>query len=104
MVLEITCIDIKPGLESAFEESTREAFDILRRARGCLGIRLYRCIEQPSRYRLLVDWGTLENHTVDFQQSDDFLAWRALLGPFFEKIPDVEHARLAFDRLPRQAG
>lgn len=33
---------------------------------------LQRWVQLPSRYRLLIRWDTLENHTGDFRGSDDF--------------------------------
>jgi quinol monooxygenase YgiN len=91
MILEIAQIDIRPGMEGEFEARVSEAVPLLRRARGCISINLRRSIERPSRYRLLVEWETIENHIVDFQGSQDFKEWRRLLGPCFEQIPEVEH-------------
>ena len=41
--------------------------------------------------RLVVGWTTLEDHTVHFRGSDDFQAWRGLVGEFFAAPPQVEH-------------
>ena len=38
-----------------------------------------------------MQWGTLENHTVDFYGSDNWKAWRALVGHCFAGPPEVEH-------------
>jgi heme-degrading monooxygenase HmoA len=95
MILEIAQIDVKAGQEAAFEAGVAEAVPLFRRARGCLGMELQRSIELPRRYRLFVRWETLENHTVDFRGSEDFQAWRALVGPHFERPPEVEHTSVA---------
>lgn len=95
MILEIAQIDVKPGLEEAFEAGVREATALFERAKGCRGMELQRSIEKPQRYRLFVRWETLENHTVDFRGSADFQAWRALVGHCFERPPEVEHTTLA---------
>ena len=39
----------------------------------------------------MVQWDTLENHTVDFRGSSDFAEWRALVGSYFANPPEVEH-------------
>ena len=52
---------------------------------------LHKSIEKPSRYRLMAKWETLENHTVDFRGSEDFTAWRGLVGQYFAAPPEVEH-------------
>lgn len=95
MILEIAQIDVKPGLEAAFEGGVGKAAPIFKRAKGCRSMALQRSIEQPSRYRLFVEWQTLENHTVDFRGSADFQEWRKLVAHCFAAAPVVEHTKLA---------
>ena len=95
MVVEIAQIEIKPGLEAEFEAGVKKAVPIFQRARGCSGMELHRSVEKPQRYRLLVKWETVENHTVDFRGSEDFQAWRKLVGHCFASPPEVEHTREA---------
>ncbi len=83
MILEIAQIDVKAGLESEFEAGVKKAVPIFQRAKGCKGLELKRSVEKPRRYRLLVSWETLENHTVDFRGSPDFAEWRKLRRPLF---------------------
>ena len=93
MIFEIAQIDIKPDLEAAFEAGVAEAVPLFKRAKGCRGMNLQRSIEKPARYRLIVSWETLENHTVDFRGSEDFQAWRKLVGHCFAAPPEVEHTQ-----------
>src|SRR4051794_11382620 len=72
MILEIAQIEVKAGMEPAFEEGVTKAAPIFQRAKGCKGMELQRSLEQPARYRLFVRWQALENHTVDFRGSADF--------------------------------
>ena len=101
MILEIAQIDIKPGMESEFEANVGRAAPLFRRARGCRAMELQRSIEKPSRYRLMVEWNTVENHTVDFRASEDFKAWRALVGHCFESPPYVEHTQVCLEGFGR---
>ena len=91
MVLEIAQIDVKPGMEAEFEAGVKQAAPIFHRAKGCRHFELRRSIEKPSRYRLFVDWDTVDNHNVDFRGSPDFQEWRKLVGHCFAAPPDVEH-------------
>jgi quinol monooxygenase YgiN len=93
MILEIAQVDVKPGMEQEFEAGVGQAVPIFRRAKGCNGLELQRGIENPSRYRLIVKWETVENHTVDFRGSPDFQEWRKLVGHCFAQAPQVEHTR-----------
>jgi heme-degrading monooxygenase HmoA len=96
MVTEIAQIDVKPGSESRFEEGVKRAKPLFQRAKGCKGMELQRSIEQPRRYRLFLQWETLEAHTVDFRGSADFQEWRKLVGDCFESPPAVEHVQSSF--------
>ena len=91
MIREIAEIDVKPGLEAEFEANVAKAAPLFKRAKGCSGMELQRSIERPSRYRLVVQWETVENHTVDFRGSSDFQEWRKLVGHCFASPPAIEH-------------
>ena len=62
-------------MESEFEAGVGKARAIFGRARGFKALALHRSIEQPQLYRLVIEWETLENHTVDFYGKDDWKAW-----------------------------
>ena len=91
MILEIAQIDVKPGTENEFEAGVKKATPIFKRAKGCKSLTLQRSIEKPSRFRLFIQWETVENHTVDFRGSADFQEWRKLVGHCFASPPEVEH-------------
>ncbi len=91
MFTEIAQIEIKEGSNAAFEAGVAKAKPLFLRAKGCKGVTLQKSVEHPTRYRLYVLWETVENHMVDFRESDDFQAWRGLVGPHFATPPQVEH-------------
>ncbi|MFF0148435.1 heme-degrading monooxygenase HmoA [Amycolatopsis sulphurea] len=91
LVTEIAQIEVKAGQETSFERAVAEALPLIQRAQGCLGARLCRSVERPQRYRLMVDWETVEHHMVTFRESPDFARWRELAGPHFAATPEVEH-------------
>jgi quinol monooxygenase YgiN len=93
MFWEIAQIDVKTGEEAAFEAGVEQAVPLFRRAKGCHGMRLHRSVEIPTRYRLVVHWETMEDHTVHFRGSPDFQEWRRLVGPYFASMPAVEHTQ-----------
>jgi heme-degrading monooxygenase HmoA len=91
MITEIAQIDVKPGSEKDFEAAVAKAKAAFGRAKGFHGFELHKSIEKPQRYRLMVKWATLENHTVDFRGSENFTEWRGLVGQYFASPPEVEH-------------
>ncbi len=92
MILELADIRIHPGQNAAFEEAiARGLRDVIAQAKGFQGFKLNRGIESAERYVLQIFWTTLENHTIDFRQSEAFTQWRGIVGPFFAAAPVVEH-------------
>ena len=97
MILEIAQIDVKAGSEATFEANIARAAEIFRAAAGCCSFAVRRSIEKPQRYRLLIEWDTLEAHTRDFTGSDAWKAYRALVSDTFESPPQVEHTELTLN-------
>nr|MBA3276855.1 antibiotic biosynthesis monooxygenase [Chloroflexia bacterium] len=62
MILEVATLDVRSGQEAAFETAFREAQVIIAAMDGYQSHELQRCIENSSRYLLLVKWETLEDH------------------------------------------
>jgi heme-degrading monooxygenase HmoA len=93
MILEIAQIEIKPGQEAEFEAGAAKAAPLFKRAKGCRSFSLRRGVENPSRYRLMIEWDTVENHTKDFYGSADWQEWRKLVAHCFASPPAVEHIK-----------
>src|SRR5690242_12128618 len=91
MILEHPVLEVVAGQEGAFEEAFATAKGIISAADGFQSLRLCRCLEAPSRYLLLVEWATLEDHTDGFRGSDAYQQWRALLHHFYDPFPTVDH-------------
>jgi heme-degrading monooxygenase HmoA len=97
MVLELATIDIKQGTNSDFEKSLEIAQHVINQSKGYIGHQFHKCMEQDNRYVLLIRWQTLEDHTKGFRESELFTQWRALIGPFFETAPMVQHYEMKYE-------
>lgn len=96
MILEIADIRITPGKQDEFDAAIKHGLDtVASKAKGFIRAQVQKGIETPERYILMIEWETLENHTVDFRQGPLFPQWRAIVGPFFLAPPVVEHFSLA---------
>lgn len=91
MILEVAMLQIKPGQAACFEQAFAEAQQIISAMPGYVSHQLQRCLEVPDKYVLLVNWQTLEDHTVGFRQSAHYQQWRLLLHDFYQPFPLVEH-------------
>lgn len=90
MVLEVAIIDVTPGSEEGFVSAYAQAEHLVADTPGCRSLRMTRGVETPTRFVLLVEWDSVEDHQA-FRDSDRFPQWRALLGPHFAGPPQVEH-------------
>ena len=91
MIIELALLTIRPGSEPQFEAVFPAAIKVLAGSKGYLSHDLRRSMETPNRYALMVQWQTLEDHTVGFRGSPAYTQWRGHVGPFFESPPVVEH-------------
>ncbi|MEW8507188.1 MAG: antibiotic biosynthesis monooxygenase [Candidatus Thiodiazotropha sp.] len=90
-VLEMAKLDVTPGREAEFEVAFAQAVRLIASMPGYHGHALHRCVENPLRYLLLVGWGRLEDHTEGFRSSPEYQEWSALLHPYYDPFPVVEH-------------
>lgn len=91
MILEVAILDVKMGQEENFENAFEEAQRIISNIKGYISHSLQKCIENNSRYLLTVHWEVLEDHTVGFRESKEYLEWKKLLHHFYDPFPIVEH-------------
>lgn len=97
MVLEVAILDVKPGQETEFEMAFGAAQKIICSMPGYDSHQLQRSIEHTSRYILLVNWESIENHTIGFRGSEEYKEWCALLHHFYDPMPEVEHYNSIFN-------
>jgi len=91
MILEVAILNVRPGMAADFEAAFAQASSIISAMPGYVSHELQRCIEVPHRYILLVDWESLEAHTVGFRGSPQYQEWKRLLHHFYDPFPTVEH-------------
>jgi len=92
MVLEVALIDVQPGAEEAFEAAFHQVRHAVADSPGCRSMRMTRGVETPTRFVLLVEWDSIEDHEA-FRASHRFGLWRGAIGPHFAGQPRVEHFR-----------
>jgi heme-degrading monooxygenase HmoA len=91
VIVEHAVLQIRLGMSDEFRLAFREAEQIIRRMHGFRSLTLSRCIERPEVFLLLVEWDTIEDHTIGFRGSPDYQRWRQLLHRFYDPSPLVEH-------------
>jgi len=91
MILEVAILDVKSDKSKEFEDTFKEAQKIISSMNGYVSHNLQKCIENNNRYLLTVTWETLQDHTIGFRQSKEYLQWKKLLHHFYDPFPIVEH-------------
>lgn len=91
MILEVAILNVKNDLREDFENTFLKAQQIISKMKGYISHELKKCLEVPNRYILLVNWATLEDHTIGFRESNEYQEWKELLHHFYEPFPIVEH-------------
>ena len=95
MILEIADITIQAGKNAEFDEAIeRGVRQVISSAIGFRSFKIQKGIENPQRYLLMIEWETLENHTVDFRTSPAYTKWREIVSPYFAGPPVVGHFNL----------
>jgi heme-degrading monooxygenase HmoA len=97
VILEVAILNVKPTQEKEFEVAFEKAQKIISSINGYVSHQLQRCIEKNSQYILLVNWQTLEDHTVGFRKSKEYQEWRILLHHFYDPFPEVEHYQSVYN-------
>jgi heme-degrading monooxygenase HmoA len=91
VILEVAILDVIIDKETEFEDAFEKVQAIISSMKGYQSHQLQKCVENSSRYILLVNWDSLEDHTVGFRESSQYQEWRKLLHHFYEPFPEVEH-------------
>lgn len=91
MVTEIAVFNAVAGQEDALGQAIQRGIEVIRSHPDCIAVHVNRCIEQPGRYLLTVNWTSLEAHTVDFRGGPLFPQWRSHINGLFEPPAEVFH-------------
>jgi heme-degrading monooxygenase HmoA len=91
MVTEIARLTIKPGQEEAYQQAFASVEGILRAAKGYVDHSLEQCIEDPSRFVLIVHWETYADHVEHFRNSEPYMRFRGATAPYAAQPTEVLH-------------
>lgn len=64
----------------------------------CHGFDLCRCVEDPTRFILRIEWSSAEDHLRRFRGSEAFRAFFVHVKPFLQDIEEMRHYERLLDR------
>jgi heme-degrading monooxygenase HmoA len=97
MILEVAILIVKDGEQENFEKDFVIAGQYISSIDGYINHSLQKCLEQPNKYILLVNWKDLESHTIGFRQSKQYIEWKKLLHHYYDPFPTVEHYQMLIE-------
>lgn len=91
MVLVLASLLVHPGQQAAFEAAFEKAQRVIRDVAGYQSHELRRSLERDHHYALLIEWRTLEHHTLGFAKSSEFARWHELMQGHLIEPPQLEY-------------
>ena len=91
MVTEVATFQAIPGKEEAFAAGIQRGGEVIQLYPGCRSFSVQRCIEDPARFILIIQWDSLETHTEGFRASPLFAEYRSHISGLFLDKPVVHH-------------
>jgi heme-degrading monooxygenase HmoA len=91
VILEVAVLDVRPDEGENFRRDFAGAQGIISSMPGYIEHELQHCVEDTNRYILLVRWETLEDHTIGFRESPQYLEWKKILHHYYDPFPIVQH-------------
>jgi quinol monooxygenase YgiN len=91
-VIEIARVKARPDAGDAFERQVASALQVVAAAPGAGRCRVFRGIEDPQSFVLLIEWASVEAHTA-FRNSPALPRYRSFIGDLLTGTPDFGHYR-----------
>jgi heme-degrading monooxygenase HmoA len=91
MIVEYIRYKIAEGREDEFEDAYRRGGEVLDRSPNCERYEISRCVEEPDRYVVRIEWDSEEGHLSGFRGSPDFRVFLQAVGPFIDEVEEMRH-------------
>lgn len=91
MIIEYIRYRIPERQAAAFLQAYKQAQHALQASSHCLQYELSRCVEEPTRYMLRIEWDSVEGHLQGFRRSEQFRVFLEYVRPFVEQIEEMQH-------------
>lgn len=94
MVVEYIRYKIPSKDIQAFETDYGVAAEALEVSDHCGGYELSRCLDEPGRYVLRIEWDSVDGHMQGFRNSDAFRNFFSAIKPYVSQIEEMQHYEL----------
>jgi heme-degrading monooxygenase HmoA len=91
MIVEYIRYKIDPSRTEEFDEAYRRAGKLLDASPNCRHWETARCVDEPDKQIVRIEWDSIEGHLQGFRRSADFKPFLAATQPFFSDIEEMTH-------------
>lgn len=94
MIVEYIRYRLEPAQCEDFLAAYGRARAELDASAHCLGYELSRCVKEPERFMLRIEWDSPEGHLEGFRKSPGFQPFLAEIRPYIAQIEEMTHYAL----------
>jgi heme-degrading monooxygenase HmoA len=91
MIVEYIRYKIDPSRNDEFDEAYRRAGELLDASPHCQRWESARCVDEPDKQIVRIEWDSTEGHLQGFRKSEDFKAFLEATQPFYSSIEEMTH-------------
>ena len=91
MIVEYIRYQIDANRDADFDDAYRRAGALLDASPHCQRWEAARCVEEPDKHIVRIEWDSAEGHLQVFRKSPDFKPFLDATGPFFSNIQEMTH-------------
>jgi len=89
--LEVIRYDLPKRKIAGFETAYSKAAKYLKQSPHCLSYTVIHCVEQPNQFIIIIEWDSIEGHTVGFSKSNLLGKFLSHLKPYLKHIVEMNH-------------
>ena len=91
MIVEYIRYKIDPARATEFDAAYREAGALLNASPNCQRWEASRCVDEPDKQIVRIEWDSADGHLQGFRKSPDFKQFVELTKPFYSDIEEMTH-------------
>jgi len=91
VIVEYIRYKIDPSRNGEFEDAYRNAGVFLDGSPHCERWEVARCVDEPDKQIVRIEWDSVEGHLQGFRRSPEFRPFLEATGPFYNDIEEMTH-------------
>ena len=91
MVVEYIRYRIDPSRTEEFDAAYGRAGELLDASSHCRRWEAARCVDEPGKQIVRIEWDSVDGHLNGFRKSDDFKPFLEATQPFYKDIEEMTH-------------